>query len=86
MGTKFEDTNYELTCQVAEKGGISVYGLGRFPVTLYREQWQALAEAAPGVVAFACEPANVKECDKRSAANKKATKKTAAKDSGRHVL
>jgi hypothetical protein len=27
---------------VSEKGGLSVYGLGRFPVTLYREQWEKL--------------------------------------------
>lgn len=28
--------------KVSEKGGVSVYGLGRFPVTLYLEQWDAL--------------------------------------------
>ena len=28
-----------LTLKVSEKGGLSVYGLGRFPVTLYKEQW-----------------------------------------------
>lgn len=28
--------------KVSEKGGLSVYGLGRFPVTLYKEQWQKL--------------------------------------------
>ena len=28
--------------KVSEKGGLSVYGLGRFPVTLYREQWDKL--------------------------------------------
>jgi hypothetical protein len=27
---------------VSEKGGVSVYGLGRFPVTLYQEQWDTL--------------------------------------------
>ncbi len=30
--------------KVSEKGGISVYGLGRFPVTLYQEQWMTLIE------------------------------------------
>jgi hypothetical protein len=30
---------------VGEKGGVSVYGLGRFPVTLYYEQWNRLLEA-----------------------------------------
>jgi hypothetical protein len=31
-----------LEFRVSEKGGVSVYGLGRFPVTLYYEQWQRL--------------------------------------------
>ena len=35
-----------LEFRVGEKGGVSVYGLGRFPVTLYYEQWQRLLEAA----------------------------------------
>jgi hypothetical protein len=32
----------QLSLRVSEKGGLSVYGLGRFPVTLYREQWEKL--------------------------------------------
>jgi len=32
----------ELTFKVSEKGAVSVYGLGRFPVTLYQEQWVRL--------------------------------------------
>ena len=32
--------------RVSEKGGVSVYGLGRFPVTLYKEQWLKLLEMA----------------------------------------
>jgi hypothetical protein len=32
--------------RVSEKGGVSVYGLGRFPVTLYYEQWTRLLESA----------------------------------------
>lgn len=36
-----------LDFRVGEKGGVSVYGLGRFPVTLYYEQWIRLLEAAP---------------------------------------
>ena len=32
--------------RVGEKGGVSVYGLGRFPVTLYYEQWTRLLESA----------------------------------------
>jgi len=33
--------------RVSEKGGVSVYGLGRFPVTLYYEQWIKLLDAVP---------------------------------------
>jgi hypothetical protein len=40
------------TMKVSEKGGVSVYGLGRFPVTLYREQWIALLDAADKIRAF----------------------------------
>jgi len=32
----------QLSLKVSEKGAVSVYGLGRFPVTLYREQWDKL--------------------------------------------
>ncbi|HVM97910.1 MAG TPA: hypothetical protein VMT89_16060 [Candidatus Acidoferrales bacterium] len=32
----------EITLRVSEKGAVSVYGLGRFPVTLYQEQWEKL--------------------------------------------
>src|ERR1700704_3492379 len=35
-----------LSFKVSEKGGVSVYGLGRFPVTLYLEQWDALLSHA----------------------------------------
>ncbi len=35
-----------LDFRVGEKGGVSVYGLGRFPVTLYYEQWLRLLDAA----------------------------------------
>ena len=33
-------------CKVSQKGGLSVYGLGRWPVTLYREQWRRLPAPA----------------------------------------
>lgn len=36
----------ELEFRVGEKGGVSVYGLGRFPVTLYYEQWVRLLGSA----------------------------------------
>ena len=35
-----------LDFRVGEKGGVSVYGLGRFPVTLYYEQWVRLLDTA----------------------------------------
>ena len=35
-----------LEFRVGEKGGVSVYGLGRFPVTLYYEQWNRLLDSA----------------------------------------
>jgi hypothetical protein len=38
--------------RVSEKGGVSVYGLGRFPVTLYYEQWKRLLEVAGDLKAF----------------------------------
>jgi hypothetical protein len=38
--------------RVGEKGGVSVYGLGRFPVTLYYEQWIRLLDVAPDLRAF----------------------------------
>src|SRR6266481_4438265 len=41
-----------LEFRVGEKGGVSVYGLGRFPVTLYYEQWVRLLEAAPQLRTF----------------------------------
>lgn len=41
-----------LEFRVGEKGGVSVYGLGRFPVTLYYEQWIRLLDAAPELRAF----------------------------------
>jgi hypothetical protein len=41
-----------VTLKVSEKGGVSVYGLGRFPVTLYQEQWQKLLDMADDIRAF----------------------------------
>jgi hypothetical protein len=38
--------------KVSEKGGVSVYGLGRFPVTLYKEQWTKLLAMADEIRAF----------------------------------
>lgn len=41
-----------LSLKVSEKGGLSVYGLGRFPVTLYKEQWTKLLGMADEIKAF----------------------------------
>jgi hypothetical protein len=41
-----------ITLKVSEKGGVSVYGLGRFPVTLYKEQWLRLLDMAGDIRAF----------------------------------
>jgi hypothetical protein len=38
--------------KVSEKGAVSVYGMGRFPVTLYKEQWLKLLDLAPEIRAF----------------------------------
>lgn len=42
----------QLRLKVSEKGALSVYGLGRFPVTLYKEQWRRLLDYADEVRAF----------------------------------
>ncbi len=41
--------------KVSEKGAVSVYGLGRFPVTLYPEQWERLLGMADDIKAFIAE-------------------------------
>jgi hypothetical protein len=41
-----------VSLKVSEKGGVSVYGLGRFPVTLYKEQWTRLLAMAEDIRAF----------------------------------
>jgi ribosome-interacting GTPase 1 len=42
----------DLSFKIGEKGGLSVYGLGRFPVTLYYEQWNRLLGAAEDIKKF----------------------------------
>lgn len=42
----------QLEFRVGEKGGVSVYGLGRFPVTLYYEQWIRLLDSGEGLRSF----------------------------------
>lgn len=42
----------QTSMRVSEKGALSVYGLGRFPVTLYREQWEKLLALADPIRQF----------------------------------
>ncbi len=41
-----------ITMKVSEKGGLSVYGMGRFPITLYKEQWLKLMDMSDAMRAF----------------------------------
>ena len=41
-----------LSMKVSEKGALSIYGLGRFPVTLYKEQWAKLLDMADDIRTF----------------------------------
>ena len=52
QGEKKKGTIY---CKVSDKGGISVYGLGRFPTTLYVEQWLRLLDFGDEIRRFAKE-------------------------------
>jgi hypothetical protein len=45
-------TRGQISMKVSEKGGLSVYGLGRFLVTLYREQWEKLLGIAEEIRDF----------------------------------
>jgi len=41
-----------VSLKVSEKGGVSVYGLGRFPITLYKEQWRTLLDMSDAIREF----------------------------------
>ena len=41
-----------ITMKISEKGGLSIYGMGRFPVTLYKEQWLTLMDMSTEIRAF----------------------------------
>ena len=41
-----------ISMKVSEKGGLSIYGLGRFPITLYKEQWSKLLDMAEDIRSF----------------------------------
>lgn len=42
----------KLTLKVSEKGGVSLYGVGRFPATFYKEQWEIILAAGPRIQEF----------------------------------
>lgn len=42
----------KLSLKISEKGALSVYGMGRFPVTLYKEQWLKLLEISDEIKSF----------------------------------
>jgi hypothetical protein len=44
-----------ISLKVSEKGAVSMYGLGRFPVTLYKEQWEKLLQNAEDIRGFISE-------------------------------
>lgn len=48
-------TTRATSIRVSEKGGVSVYGLGRFPVTLYKEQWLKLLDMTDQIRTFITE-------------------------------
>src|ERR1700690_1080056 len=41
-----------ITMKVSEKGAVSIYGMGRFPVTLYKEQWLKLLDMSDDIRTF----------------------------------
>lgn len=45
-------TSKGISLKVSEKGAVSVYGMGRFPVTLYKEQWIKLLDMAEDIRRF----------------------------------
>ena len=48
-------TGRAVSLKVSEKGGVSVYGLGRFPITLYQEQWTKLLDMTDQIREFIAE-------------------------------
>ncbi len=63
----------ELTLKVSQKGCVSVYGMGRFPQSLYKSQWARLAKEMPRIMAFIKENDSILP-EKKAAPVKAATK------------
>jgi len=53
-----EARNAKISFKVSEKGAVSCYGMGRFPVTLYKGQWERLIEVIPQLQKFIAENAS----------------------------
>ena len=49
---KAKGGSQKFSLKVSEKGGVSVYGVGRFPVTLYKEQWKTILDKAEEIKEF----------------------------------
>jgi hypothetical protein len=47
-----QEKTRSISLKVSDKGGVSLYGLGRFPVTLYKEQWAKVFEMAEEIKKF----------------------------------
>jgi hypothetical protein len=58
----------KLAIKIADKGGVSVYGLQRFPITLYREQWERLFGALDQLREVVAKAPTKKELETRTAA------------------
>jgi hypothetical protein len=52
LEAELEKKDGPIRCKVSPKGGISVYGVGRFPTTLYRQQWEKVLNAADEIRKF----------------------------------
>jgi hypothetical protein len=52
LEAKVKATERKISLRVSEKGCVSLYGFGRFPVSLYGNQWQKLIEMAPEITAY----------------------------------
>lgn len=52
LAAQTKATERKLTLKVSDKGAVSLYGMGRFPVTLYGEQWTKLLDHADTIRAF----------------------------------
>ncbi len=47
-----KEASSSIRMKVSEKGAVSIYGMGRFPVTLYKEQWLRLLDMSADIRAF----------------------------------